>query len=78
MPSPDTALVLIDVINPFTFDGAEDLTQAEMVTACAEAELMVQKVPEQLVVHDGPMPRNATLKVLKYELKEALAEVPWP
>ncbi|PAP76441.1 cysteine hydrolase family protein [Rubrivirga marina] len=25
MPSPDTALVLIDVINPFTFDGAEDL-----------------------------------------------------
>ena len=61
-----------------TAEGADDLTQAEMVAACAEAELMVQKVPEQLVVHDGPMPRNATLKVLKYELKEALAEVPWP
>ena len=59
-------------------DGAEDLTMADVVAACAEAELMVQKVPEQLVVHDGPMPRNATLKVLKYELKEALAEVPWP
>jgi hypothetical protein len=51
---------------------------AEMVAACVEAELMMQKVPEQLVVHDGPMPRNATLKVLKYELKESLAEVPWP
>jgi len=61
-----------------TTDGAGDLTQAEMVAACAEAELMVQKVPEQLVVHDGPMPRNATMKVLKYELKDALAGIPWP
>jgi acyl-CoA synthetase (AMP-forming)/AMP-acid ligase II len=61
-----------------TTDGAGDLTQAEMVAACAEAELMVQKVPEQLVVHDGPMPRNATMKVLKYELKDALAKIPWP
>ncbi len=26
----------------------------------------------------GPMPRNATMKVLKYELKDALAEIPWP
>lgn len=25
MPPPDTALVLVDVVNPFTFDGAEDL-----------------------------------------------------
>jgi len=30
------------------------------------------------VVPDWPMPRNATMKVLKYELKDALAGIPWP
>ena len=48
-----------------------------MVTVCADATLMRQKVPEQLVIHDGPLPRNATMKILKYELKDALADVPW-
>tara|TARA_A100001037_G_scaffold85371_1_gene77491 strand:+ start:331 stop:699 length:369 start_codon:yes stop_codon:yes gene_type:complete len=61
-----------------TADGTEPLAFEEMVRACEAAGLMRQKVPEQLVLHDGPLPRNATLKILKYELKEALAEAPWP
>jgi len=61
-----------------TAEGAEALTLEQLVEACGEAGLMRQKVPEQLVVHDGPLPRNATMKILKYELKDALAEVPWP
>ena len=48
-----------------------------MVTVCTDAALMRQKVPEQLVVHDGPLPRNATMKILKHELKDALVDVPW-
>ena len=61
-----------------TAEGAKPLTIEQLVESCDRAGLMRQKVPEQLVVHDGPMPRNATMKILKYELKEALAEVPWP
>ena len=61
-----------------TAEGAEPLTTEQLVESCDRAGLMRQKVPEQLVVHDGPLPRNATMKILKYELKDALAEVPWP
>ena len=60
-----------------TAEGAEPLTYDEMVAVCTDAALMRQKVPEQLVVHDGPLPRNATMKILKYELKDALVDVPW-
>ena len=61
-----------------TAEDSEPLTLDQMVEACADAGLMRQKVPEQLVVYDGPLPRNATMKILKYELKEAMAEIPWP
>jgi acyl-CoA synthetase (AMP-forming)/AMP-acid ligase II len=61
-----------------TTEGATPLSFEEMVGACEEAGLMRQKVPEQLVAWDGPLPRNATLKILKYELRDELAEVPWP
>ena len=61
-----------------TAEGAEPLAFDEMVAACTEAGLMRQKVPEQLVAYDGPLPRNATLKILKYELKDELAPIPWP
>jgi acyl-CoA synthetase (AMP-forming)/AMP-acid ligase II len=61
-----------------TTEGATPLSFEEMVGACEEAGLMRQKVPEQLVAWDGPLPRNATLKILKYELRDELAEVSWP
>ena len=61
-----------------TADGAEPLETDEMVAACTEAGLMRQKIPEQLVAYDGPLPRNATLKVLKFRLRDELANVPWP
>ena len=50
----------------------------EMVAACTEAGLMRQKIPEQLVAYGGPLPRNATLKVLKFRLRDELADLPWP
>ncbi len=56
----------------------DDLTFDEMVAALTAAQLMKQKIPEQLVVVDA-LPRNETLrKVLKYKLREEYAEVPWP
>jgi acyl-CoA synthetase (AMP-forming)/AMP-acid ligase II len=59
-----------------TAPGAKDLTFDEMVRWCRDAGVMVQKVPEQLVVQE--LPRNQTLnKVLKYKLREELAEVPF-
>ena len=61
-----------------TADGAEPLEADEMVAACTEAGLMRQKIPEQLVAYDGPLPRNATLKVLKFRLRDELADVAWP
>ncbi|MEZ5243520.1 MAG: AMP-binding protein [Acidimicrobiales bacterium] len=53
-----------------TAEGQPDLTFDEMVAACADAGLMKQKTPERLEIHDGPLPRNATMKILKYELRE--------
>ena len=41
-------------------------------THCRAAGLMVQKIPEQLEVVDA-MPRNATMKILKYELRDRFA-----
>jgi acyl-coenzyme A synthetase/AMP-(fatty) acid ligase len=60
-----------------TADGAEPLTFDEMVAHLAAANLMKQKVPEQLEVVDA-LPRNDTLnKVLKYKLRESLADKPF-
>jgi acyl-CoA synthetase (AMP-forming)/AMP-acid ligase II len=53
-----------------TAEGQTDLTFDEMVAACATAGLMKQKTPERLEIHEGPLPRNATMKILKYELRE--------
>ena len=38
---------------------------------------MTQKIPEQLEIVDQ-LPRNATLKILKYQLRDELAGKPWP
>ena len=62
-------------------EGVEDLSPLEfeeMVLACESAGLMKQKIPEQLVIYEGSLPRNPTLKVLKYLLREELAEILWP
>jgi len=53
-----------------TAEGHEPLTFEQMVAACEAAGLMRQKTPERLEIHDGPLPRNATMKILKHELRE--------
>ncbi len=61
-----------------TAPGAQPLTFDEMVQHLGAAGLMKQKVPEQLEVVDA-LPRNDTLnKVLKYKLREELADRPFP
>jgi cyclohexanecarboxylate-CoA ligase len=56
----------------------DDLTFDEMVAALTDAQLMRQKIPEQLEVVDA-LPRNETLrKILKYKLREEYAAKPWP
>ena len=57
-----------------TAPGSDDLTFDEMVEACAAAGLARQKVPEQLEIHPVPLPRNATLKILKHKLREVYEE----
>jgi acyl-coenzyme A synthetase/AMP-(fatty) acid ligase len=57
--------------------GQEPLTLDAMVGHCRAAGLAAQKIPEQLQVRDL-LPRNATLKILKYQLREELAGVAWP
>ena len=52
-----------------TRPGAEPLTFAAMQRHCRAAGLMTQKIPEQLELMDA-LPRNATLKILKHELRE--------
>jgi acyl-CoA synthetase (AMP-forming)/AMP-acid ligase II len=61
-----------------TAENSDPLEIDEMAAACSEAGLMRQKVPEQLVAYEGPLPRNATLKILKYRLRDELVDVPWP
>jgi cyclohexanecarboxylate-CoA ligase len=57
--------------------GFEPLTFDEMVEHLRAAGLMRQKVPEQLEVVDA-LPRNDTLnKILKYKLREELADKPF-
>ncbi len=53
-----------------TAPDSDDLTFEEMVETCLAAGLARQKVPEQLEIHPGPLPRNATFKILKHKLRE--------
>ena len=50
----------------------------DVAAACRAAGLMTQKIPEQVVIHDGPLPRNATMKILKYELRDQYEAIAWP
>jgi acyl-CoA synthetase (AMP-forming)/AMP-acid ligase II len=58
--------------------ASDPLTFEEMTEAFAAAALMRQKTPEQLEVYPGPLPRNPTLKILKYQLREEYSQKPWP
>jgi acyl-CoA synthetase (AMP-forming)/AMP-acid ligase II len=52
-----------------TRDGAPAPTLADLADFCRAAGLAVQKIPEQLQIVSG-LPRNASGKVLKYELQD--------
>jgi acyl-CoA synthetase (AMP-forming)/AMP-acid ligase II len=60
-----------------TVAGQAPLTLSELTEYCRGAGLMNQKIPEQLENVDE-FPRNATLKILKYRLRQQLAGKPWP
>ena len=49
-------------------DGNDPLTEAELAQYCNDAQIMRQKIPERLEVVDT-LPRNATGKILKHELR---------
>ncbi len=52
-----------------TVAGAEPISFAALQQYCRDAGLMTQKIPERLEIVDT-MPRNATMKILKYELRD--------
>ena len=57
--------------------GTEPPTLAELAERLRAAGLMAQKIPEQLEIVDA-LPRNETLrKVLKHELRDMFAVLPW-
>lgn len=57
--------------------GVEPPTLAEIAERLRSAGLMAQKIPEQLEVVDA-LPRNETLrKVLKHQLRDLFAALPW-
>ncbi len=60
-----------------TVAGQIPLTLAELTDYCRNAGLMNQKIPEQIENVDE-FPRNATLKILKYQLRQQFADKPWP
>jgi len=60
-----------------TAAGEVPLTLEELTAYCRDAGLMNQKIPEQLE-HVSEFPRNATLKILKYQLRQQFADKPWP
>jgi cyclohexanecarboxylate-CoA ligase len=55
-----------------TLPGQVALTLLELQDYCRSAGLMMQKIPEQLEVVEE-LPRNATLKILKYQLRQRFA-----
>jgi acyl-CoA synthetase (AMP-forming)/AMP-acid ligase II len=67
LPDPERGERVCAVVE--TRAGAAPLTFAGLQQHCRQAGLMAQKIPEQLEVVDA-LPRNATLKILKHELRE--------
>ena len=71
LPDPERGERVCAVVE--TAPDSDDLTVEEMVDACTEAGLARQKVPEQLEIFPGPLPRNATMKILKHKLRDVYA-----
>ena len=69
LPDPERGERVCAVVE--TPPGSEPLTFAEMQVWCRDAGLMTQKIPEQLE-HRDALPRNATLKILKHQLRAEL------
>jgi len=80
IPDPERGERVCAIVE--TAVGQDPLTFDQMTVACAKAGLMRQKIPEQLEIHDGPLPRNATMKILKHELRDLYRdrhkEKSWP
>jgi acyl-CoA synthetase (AMP-forming)/AMP-acid ligase II len=70
LPDPNTGERCCAVVA--CHEGAEPLGFEEMQQFLREKELMIQKIPEQLELVDE-IPRNATGKVLKHELRDRYA-----
>ncbi len=67
LPDPERGERVCAVIEPVP--EHEPLSFQEMSAYLRDAGLMTQKIPEQLEIIDA-MPRNATLKILKHELRK--------
>ena len=59
-------------------EGSAPLEFEEMIEICEYEGLMKQKIPEQLINYDGLLPRNPTLKILKYQLRDEISKIDWP
>jgi acyl-CoA synthetase (AMP-forming)/AMP-acid ligase II len=70
LPDPERGERVCAVVE--TRPGAAPLDFAAMQAYCRKAGLMTQKIPEQLELVDA-LPRNATLKILKHELRARLS-----
>jgi len=67
LPDPERGERVCAVVE--TRPGAAPLSFAAMQQHCRAAGLMTQKIPEQLELMNA-LPRNATLKILKHELRQ--------
>jgi acyl-CoA synthetase (AMP-forming)/AMP-acid ligase II len=75
LPDPSRGERVCAVVE--TAAGESAITLLEVVDYCRNAGLMAQKIPEQLEIVAG-FPRNATLKILKYQLRQRFADKTWP
>jgi acyl-CoA synthetase (AMP-forming)/AMP-acid ligase II len=66
LPDPERGERVCAVVE--TASGQQPIAFEEMTAYLRDAGLMTQKIPEQLELIDE-MPRNATLKILKHELR---------
>ncbi len=71
LPDPGSGERACAIVVPANADAPPTL--AQLAEFCIDAGLMQQKIPEQLEIVDA-LPRNATGKVLKHELRKQYAK----